>query len=315
MTAPPADAHRRGPVLITGGSGLIGRALASAYGAAGVAVHTAQRSGGPGAGDHVLDVTDPDAVGALVDGLRPSLILHLAANSDVTACLADPDAAERVIVGGTRNVLRAAASAPSAPAVLVASSVRAYDPRLPGPFTEETALASGPGYGGAKARADAIALAAGAGGQRVAVVRPANVYGPGDPAVQRIVPAIAAAAWTGAPLVLRTDGTPAHDLLFIDDAVAAYLALAECMDADPAAVAGQAFNIGTGVATSVRDLVATAERIAGAPIRVRYGPPVADVAPSRTLDAARIGRLLGWRPAVTLEAGLGRVLAPLPAAV
>ena len=78
----------------------------------------------------------------------------------------------------------------------------------------------------------------------MAVTRCANLYGPGDLNFSRIVPATLQSVIDGERPIIRSDGSPQRDYLFVKDAVEGYLALAERVSAGHAA--GQAYNLGTG---------------------------------------------------------------------
>ena len=79
----------------------------------------------------------------------------------------------------------------------------------------------------------------------MAVTRFANIYGGGDLNFSRLVPEAIAAVLDGRAPVMRSDGSPERDFLYVEDAVAAYLAIADLLDAGPASPAcGEAFNAG-----------------------------------------------------------------------
>jgi len=115
-------------VLVTGGTGILGRALVAAYARRGDHVQTAQRQQSGSDSAHLLDVADGPDVARLLVHLAPDLVVHLAAESVLAAAASQPAEAHAVNVGGTQNVLAAAAAMARPPAVLVASSVLAYAP-------------------------------------------------------------------------------------------------------------------------------------------------------------------------------------------
>ena len=87
----------------------------------------------------------------------------------------------------------------------------------------------------------------------MAVTRLANVYGPGDVNWSRLVPDTARALVRGQRPVIRSDGTPERDYLYVDDAVEAYLTIAASLDRPQ--LRGRAWNAGWGRAVSVLELV------------------------------------------------------------
>ena len=130
------------------------------------------------------------------------------------------------------------------------------------PYEEDFALRPTAPYEASKAAADLIARSYWPSyGLPVAVTRFANIYGGGDLNFSRLVPEAVCAAIEGRAPVLRSDGSPVRDLLYVEDAAAAYLAIADRLDRD--AVRGQAFNAGGERPYSVLEIVATITRLAG----------------------------------------------------
>jgi CDP-glucose 4,6-dehydratase len=138
----------------------------------------------------------------------------------------------------------------------------------------------------------------------VAVTRLANVYGPGDLNWSRIVPDTARALARGERPVIRSDGTPERDYLYVDDAVDAYLAVAASLDRPE--LHGRAWNAGWGRPVSVLDVVRTLISVSGAAVEpdVRgEGVPAGEI-DRQYLDSSAIRAELGWEPKWDLERGL-----------
>jgi CDP-glucose 4,6-dehydratase len=138
----------------------------------------------------------------------------------------------------------------------------------------------------------------------VAVTRLANVYGGGDPNSSRIVPDTIAALREGNQPVIRSDGSPERDYLYVEDAVDAYLAIAESLD--DRANWGRAWNAGSGQPVSVRDLVERLVRVAGSDVQPDVqgqGTPHGEI-DRQFLDSAAIKQELGWQPSWSLDDGL-----------
>ena len=145
----------------------------------------------------------------------------------------------------------------------MASSDKAYGAHDELPYREDFALRPRFPYDVSKAAADLIARSYWETyGLPVAVTRFANLYGGGDLNPSRLIPEVVSAAISGRPPIIRSDGSPERDFLYVEDAVAAYLLLAEALDGDGAA--GQAFNAGAGRPHSVRELVELICRVAEA---------------------------------------------------
>jgi CDP-glucose 4,6-dehydratase len=138
----------------------------------------------------------------------------------------------------------------------------------------------------------------------VAVTRLANLYGPGDLNWSRIVPDSARALARGERPVIRSDGSPERDYLYVLDAVDAYLAIAASLDRPD--LNGRAWNAGWGRPIPVIDVVRTLIEVSGREIEpdVRgEGTPHGEI-DCQYLDSTAIREQLGWEPQWDLERGL-----------
>jgi CDP-glucose 4,6-dehydratase len=193
--------------------------------------------------------------------------------------------------------------------VVVASADKAYGAHDALPYREDHELRARFPYDVSKACADLIARSYWHSyGLPVAVTRCANLYGGGDLNRSRLIPEAVAAALSGRSPVIRSDGSPERDFLYVEDAVAAYLALAEALDAQP--VRGEAFNAGSGRSWAVRDVVAAVCRAANADVRPEIqgtGTPDGEI-DRQWVDSSRLRALTGWEPRVDLAEGLARTV-------
>jgi CDP-glucose 4,6-dehydratase len=193
--------------------------------------------------------------------------------------------------------------------IVVASSDKAYGIAARLPYDEEMPLEGRHPYDVSKSCADLIAQAYHATyGLPVCVTRSANFYGGGDLNFSRIVPGTIRSALRGERPVLRSDGTPIRDYIFIRDVVDGYLTLAEAMEWGE--IRGRAYNFSIETPLSV---LAITERILALMGRADLRPVILDVAkaeiPEQHLSAARARRELGWRPHYGLEQGLVETIA------
>ena len=141
-------------------------------------------------------------------------------------------------------------------------------------------------------------------GLPVAVTRLANVYGPGDLNWSRVIPDTARALAHGRRPVIRSDGTPERDYLYVEDAVDAYLAVAGSL-ARPE-LHGRAWNAGWGSPVPVIDVVRKLISVSGRDVEpdVRgVGTPHGEIE-RQFLDSTAIREELGWEPRWELERGL-----------
>ncbi len=190
-----------------------------------------------------------------------------------------------------------------------ASSDKAYGAHEKLPYKEDFALQPTAPYEASKSAADLIArMWWPSYGLPVAVTRFANIYGGGDLNFSRLVPEAVCASLDGRAPVLRSDGSPIRDLLYVEDAAAAYLAIADNLHRDE--VRGEAFNAGGERPYAVLEIVETITRLAGTGVEPDIqgtGNPEGEI-DRQYVDAAKILRLCHWSPQVSLEQGLERAI-------
>jgi CDP-glucose 4,6-dehydratase len=285
-------------VLVTGASGLVGSHLVPALRAQGAEV--AAFDG---------DVADAAAVSRAVDEHAADTVFHLAAQTIVGEANASPLPTFEVNVRGTWNVLEAC-RAGGVRRTVVAASDKVYGPCANGTaFTEDAPLAPRFAYDASKAAADLLARSYWhTFGLPVATTRFANIYGGGDRQDSRLVPELVAAIAEDRAPVIRSDGSPEREYLYVDDAVDAYLAIARALDDGVAR--GEAYNAGGGRPHSVREVVETLIRVAGSDVEPEFrgdGVPPAEI-DRQYVDVAKLHAATGWAPQVGLEDGLARTL-------
>jgi CDP-glucose 4,6-dehydratase len=253
------------------------------------------------------DLRDPSVVGATVDAGEFDVVFHLAGQTLLGPAMEDPAATFEVNVRGSWILLEACRRA-DVPAVVVASSRKAYGPSDELPYHEEMRLRPASPYEASKAATDAIALSYWpAFGLPVAVTRLANVYGGGDLNFSRLIPEAVAAVLDGRRPQIRSDGRPERDLLYVDDAVSAYLAVERAVGAGGPG-AGEAFNAGGERPYSVAEVLETISEVAGDGLDPEYhgtGGPT-DGIDREYVDSMKLRELSGWAPAVSLRDGLIR---------
>lgn len=307
--------------LVTGGRGFVGAWLAKALLERGDTVVSFDRrrlTEKPSAigmlgieGDLIqveADLTDAEQVAAVLAEHHIDTVFHLAAETIVTTVAASPAQGFESNVRGTWTVLEACRER-GIERVVFASSDKAYGAHETLPYREDFALQPTAPYEASKAAADLIARSYWHSyGLPVAVTRFANIYGGGDLNFSRLIPEAVSAAISGRAPVLRSNGSPERDFLYVEDAAAAYLAIADNLDRDD--VRGEAFNAGGGTAHAVGEVVALIARLAGTGVEPEIrgeGNPDGEI-DRQYVDPAKLRETVGWAPSVGLEDGLRRTI-------
>jgi CDP-glucose 4,6-dehydratase len=308
--------------LVTGGRGFVGAWLCRALLERGTEVACFDRKG-PHERPSTLamlgiesrienregDLVDEGLLRRTIAELGVDTVFHLAAETIVGTVQADPVGGFETNVRGTWTLLEAC-RAEGVERVVFASSDKAYGAHEELPYREEFALQPTAPYEASKAAADLIARSYWPSyGLPVAVTRFANIYGGGDLNFSRLVPEAVCAAIEGRRPVLRSDGSPIRDLLYVEDAARAYLAIADSLERDD--VRGAAFNAGGERPYSVLEIVETITRLAGTGVEPEIrgeGNPEGEI-DRQYVDAGRLRERCGWSPEVPLEEGVLRTLA------
>ncbi len=248
---------------------------------------------------------DLTSLGAVLADHSPQTIFHLAAQTQVGEANRAPLDTWETNIRGTYLLLEASRAQDAGTKVVVASSDKAYGRHETLPYREDFALQPSYPYDVSKAATDLIARSyATTFGMPVAVTRLANVYGPGDVNWARVIPDTARALVRGERPVIRSDGTPERDYIYVEDAADAYLAVAASLD-DPRHH-GRAWNAGSGEPHSVLEAVTRLVEISGVPVEPDIrgtGVPHGEI-DRQFLDSTAIREELGWAPKWDLDRGL-----------
>jgi CDP-glucose 4,6-dehydratase len=252
---------------------------------------------------------DFNALERAVNEHEVDIVFHLAAQAIVGAALRNPLPTFEANVRGTYNLLEACRiHAGLVKAVVVASSDKAYGDHEDLPYTERHALIGRHPYDVSKSCTDLIATTyQHTYGLPVTIARCGNVYGGGDLNWSRIVPGTIRALLRRERPLLRSDGTMVRDYFYVEDAVSAYLALAEQIGRP--GVAGEAFNFSTEQAVTVNQIVSTVYDV----MNIHDLPPVvlgtaqAEIK-AQALSAAKARSVLGWSAEHDLAGGLRKTV-------
>lgn len=286
-------------VFVTGASGFVGRRLVGRLREAGFDAHGADRE---------VDVTDPDRIGRALAAHRPDAIIHLAAMSSVARSWREPRLCYRLNFVGTRTLLRAAARRCPETRILLIGSADEYAPTRPGakPIDEDTPLCPRSPYARTKAAGELLGqIAAAEEGLDVVRVRAFNHTGAGQPdhfVVSSFARQLARIALGRQEPVMRVGNLQSvRDFLHVEDVLRAYQGLL-----DPA-VPADVYNVASGRATPIQEVLDRLIAIAGVSPRVEQDPERWRETDWLVGDPTHLTRATGWRP----EIGLPDILTEL----
>lgn len=288
-------------ILVTGADGFTGRYLAAELQRAGYEVHGLVHNpvaSGKVAGVsalHIADLSDAAGLAAVVNEVQPDKVVHLAAIAFVAH--GDIEAIYRTNLVGTRHLLEALAQS-KAPldAVLLASSANVYGNSVGGVLDENTPPAPANDYAVSKLAMEYVARLY-ADRLPLITVRPFNYTGVGQ-AEGFLIPKIVNHVRRRAPLIELGNLDVARDFSDVRNVVQLYRRLLEA----PAAV-GQTFNVCSGQAWSLNDVLTMVREISGHDFEVRVNPAFVRQNEVKTLvgSRAKLDAVVGNVPEIALR--------------
>jgi len=293
--------RRSNKILITGGLGLIGSALARRLRRDALACEVFDiANDGPNG-----DVCSPSALARRLDDCAG--IVHLAAVSRVIWAQADPETCMRVNVDGTRNVLSTAAGRPPGkrPWVVYASSREIYGDAPHLPVDEDCPPAPLNPYGRSKVAAEALAMEARRAGLVIGIARFSNVYGSVHDHPDRVIPAFARAAALGGRLTVEGPSN-VFDFTHVNDVVEGIVAYCSLLQDERAC---PPIHFVTGRPTTLGELADMAVALGGGRAEIRFRPPRSFDVSKFYGNPERARSLLGWKPTTQLPEGLKTLVA------
>ena len=291
-------------IVVLGGSGFVGRRLCPALAEAGYQVSSISRSPVIRRDPRVRYVDcNFDNIYQLGDLYQGAdAIFHMAC--DTTPATSSRQSSLEVTANllPTLRLLEYLEHQCQAELVYLSSGGTIYGD-VPGACGEEASMSPISYYGAGKASIELFLRAYHRQtGKPVTVLRPSNLYGPGQLAKQQfgIVPTLLNAIREGSEFQLMGDGENRRDFIYIDDFVALCLAVLAAARRD----GYRTLNAGSGEAVTLNALIALAETVSGAAVKLRRGPARKVDLRSVVLDPARAREVCGWRAGTSLEEGL-----------
>lgn len=234
-------------------------------------------------------------------------VFHLAAQAIVGVANRHPVSTFEANILGTWNVLEACRREPLIKRVIVASSDKAYGDQEQLPYDEDMPLNGKHPYDVSKSCADLISHTYyNTYGLPVCITRCGNLYGGGDLNFNRIIPQTIQLVLEGKAPEIRSDGTFIRDYFYIEDAVKAYLLLAEKMEEK--GLAGEAFNFSNEIQLTVLELVDKILKAMGSELKPRILNQGTHEIKHQYLSAEKARNLLDWKPDYSIDEGLEKTI-------
>ena len=230
---------------------------------------------------------------------------HVGAQAVVSVANQNPLSTFESNIKGTWTLLEAARQYGKVRGMVVASSDKAYGTQAV-PYREEMPLLGENPYDASKVCTEFLTRCyARTYRMPAAVTRCSNLYGGGDLNFSRIIPGTIRSLLLDEAPIIRSDGSPLRDYIYVADAVQGYLMLAEKLEQKT--LSGEAFNLGTAQPVSVLDVTNRLVAISGKnhlrPVVQGKGKMHGEI-DSQYLSADKAKKLLRWSPAVSLDEGL-----------
>jgi CDP-glucose 4,6-dehydratase len=251
------------------------------------------------------DLQDLELLNRVLNEYEIDAVFHLAAQAIVGAANRSPISTFETNIRGTYMLLEACRLSETVKRVVVASSDKAYGSNPTLPYREDFPLQGVFPYDVSKSCTDLLCRSfAKTYAVPIVITRSANIYGPGDLNLSRIVPGTIVSVLKNEPPIVRSDGTPLREFIYVDDVCAAYLTLAGSADR----FCGEAFNIGTNEPIQIIDLtdriIDAAGRSGQLAPNVLLKTKIRNEIDAQYLSADKLMSLTDWKPSVSLGEGL-----------
>lgn len=291
-------------VLITGITGFLGSHLAKRLSRLGANVYGTSRSS-ENENIYKIDILDFTALENLFREKHIEICFHLAAESSVEAGKQDPYMTLKVNVLGTLNILEIARKL-NVEKVIITSTSHVYGDNML-PYLEEYPPRPTRPYETSKTCTDIIAQSyADSFNLPVLIPRFVNVYGPGDHNFNRLIPKTIRSVLQDAPPKMW-GGLAVRDYLFVEDAINAFLVLAQ--HNVPSIKSNRIFNFGGGNKISVEDLIQKIIVLSGKKIQIQKIPVErSDEITQQYVSWDKSEKTLHWKPRVSLDDGLKKTI-------
>ncbi len=275
-------------VLLLGGAGFIGSALARRLEQKKITAH-------------ILGRHDTERLENVLP--QCSTVIHLASATTPGSSASRPNL-ELANLALTLRLLELMQTQPETHLIFISSGGTVYGNPNCLPVTEDAPLAPLSNHGAGKVSQEAFCQAFRAQGHAVTILRPSNAYGPGQTMrhgfglVRTMLECIRA----GIPLEIWGDGENIRDFIYIDDVVEA------CMRLIDLPQNSGTYNLGSGIGYSINHVQQIVEQVSGIQLKTAHYPARGIDVRAVVLDISRLETQLSWKPQINLEGGVRRTL-------
>jgi CDP-glucose 4,6-dehydratase len=255
------------------------------------------------------DLVDLELLARIINEYDIECVFHLAAQAIVGAANRSPISTFETNIRGTYMLLEACRVSPAVSRIIVASSDKAYGSNPELPYREDLPLQGVFPYDVSKSCTDLLARSyALTYDMPVVVTRSANIYGPADVNLSRIIPGTIVSVLKNESPIIRSDGTPLREFVHVDDVVSAYLHLAEAIEKTK----GEAFNVGNNEPVQILELTNQIIRLAGRAEKLQptimLQKKIEHEIDAQYLSAEKINDHIGWQAKIAIEDGLRQTI-------
>ncbi|QER42863.1 NAD-dependent epimerase/dehydratase family protein [Thermodesulfobacterium sp. TA1] len=250
------------------------------------------------------DVRDQELIERVLGEYEIDTVFHLAAQTIVGIANRNPVSTLDTNIRGTWVLLEACRRSSTVKQIIVASSDKAYGEHKILPYTEENPLQGKHPYDVSKSCADLIAqMYAYTYRLPVVITRCGNLYGGGDLNWNRLIPGTIRSILRGQKPLIRSDGNYVRDYFYVEDAVEAYLLLAQKLSEDRNLI-GEAFNFSNEEPITVIELVNLIIKLMEANLTPLILNEASNEIREQYLSSKKARQILKWKPLFSLEEGL-----------
>jgi len=290
-------------ILLLGGGGFLGSALAGHLCRGGWPVHIVGRSPVKNFEGSAVFHQGSMADSGLMKTVLPQceVVIHLASATTPGSSAGNPMAEAETNILPTLKFLDTFRDCKNRWMIFVSSGGTLYGNPETVPVKEKQPLRALSYHGAGKIAIEAFLHAfAHDSGNPVTILRPSNFYGPGQPLRRGFgfIRTVLEHVRTDTEVKIWGDGSTVRDFLYIDDMIKS---IQSVLNAGPHT---DSYNVGSGEGHSLNDVIGTVEKVCGKPLRVQYSPARQVDVQRVVLDCLKIREKLGWEPETSLEEGI-----------